>query len=127
MTNLEYIKNHIGDYELMGDDAICVVAYCAKHSVDDCDGCRCCECEFDTFKKCIDFLLQEHKELVKLTQLEYDLLTLFNEYFVFGEVPFLRKLKKKGHYKGLNDPSLTVKKILENHEIVPDDYFKEAN
>lgn len=66
------------------------------------------------------------KEQIKITQFEYDILMYMNKSFVFIRVPFLRNIKEKGHYKGLNDSNLTIKEILENCEIVPDDYFKEV-
>lgn len=69
----------------------------------------------------IDWLLEEHKEPIKLKQWEKDLLksvdSLENKFFVFST---LDEMKRKGYFKGITDTSMTLKEILDNCEVVDD-------
>lgn len=70
----------------------------------------------------IDWLLQEHKEQIKLKQWEYDLLSFSGIHNRFDSVFILLLLKEKGHFRGILDKSMSIKDIFCNCEIVPDDY-----
>lgn len=68
----------------------------------------------------IPYLLKEHKESVKLTQFEFDLLKA--EYESFGDARLtycnvLHNLKNKGYFKGVEDTTMTLKEILDNCEV----------
>ena len=84
----------------------------------------------DDFKKYsekgFDWLLEEHKEPIKLTKFEYDLLESlyrsaedrFLYMGVFKYHAILRKMKSLGHFKGVKDDDMTLAIILDNCEVV---------
>lgn len=124
MTNLEYLKKNFNKFKLYDEDLFCELAFICKTG-ERCEGFkyeRCSEgcggCQFRNIRNAIDYLLQEHKEPIKLKQWEYDLLTLLNKESIFHTVYNLCKLREKGHYKGITDTSMTIKEILENCEVV---------
>ena len=124
MTNLEYLKKNFNKFNLYDEDLFCELAFTCKTGKR-CDGFkyeRCSEgcggCQFRNIRNAIDYLLQEHKEPIKLKQWEYDLLTLLNKESIFHTVYNLCKLREKGHYKGVTDTSMTIKEILENCEVI---------
>lgn len=128
MNNLEWLKrlnkcelaNSLKFYE---NDMLCEIAYKIKYQDKCIIGVRdCSKCELNTFKNSLDFLLQEHKEPIKLKQWEYDLLTLLDKESVFHTVYNLRTLREKGHYKGVTDTQMDMEEILNNCIIVSDDY-----
>lgn len=76
----------------------------------------------------VAWLLKEHKDRIKLTQLEYDMIKYHGKLSKFNDIHILMSMKNKGHFKDMNNVekcSMTIKEILENCEIVPDYYFKE--
>lgn len=134
MTNLEWLKrltkcksaNQLKFYE---NDMLCEIAYKLKYQDKCIIGLRDCrKCELNTLKNSLDFLLQEHKEPIKLKQWEYDVIKYHGKLSKFNDIHFLMAMKNKGHFKDMNSVekcSMTIKEILENCEIVTDDYFKE--
>ena len=124
MTNLEYLKKNFNKFNLYDEDLFCELAFTCKTGKR-CDGFkyeRCSEgcggCQFRNIRNAIDYLLQEHKEHIKLKQWEYDLLTLINKESVFHTVYNLCKLREKGHYKGVTDTSMKIGYILNNCEVI---------
>lgn len=95
-------------------DSFVTCQNCPLHK--DCDCKRC-----DTGKS-VDWLLEEHKDSIKLKQWEYDLLGQYLSTYSFENDCVLSTLKNKGHFKGVVDTSLSSIEILNNSEIVPDDY-----
>ena len=92
MTNLEYLKKNFNKFNLYDEDLFCELAFTCKTGKR-CDGFkyeRCSEgcggCQFRNIRNAIDYLLQEHKEPIKLKQWEYDLLTLLNKESIFHTV-----------------------------------------
>ena len=74
----------------------------------------------DYKEKGIEWLLEEHKEPIKLKQWEKDLLeeiSYIDE--SFEESFFLTGMRKRGHFKGITDTnmSMTIKEILDNCEV----------
>ena len=72
-------------------------------------------------KEIQEFLLTDYKEPIKLTQFEYDMLTIRNS-SVFFNSPlkssrYFEELKEKGYFKNV-DLSMTAKEVLENCEVV---------
>lgn len=122
MTNLEWLKKTINGKE--GDLGFCAVL-CEKVKNKSCDGVSCRNCDFNYFEKVIDYLLQEHKELIKLTQWEYDMIEItkqFNHDLIYlNENLYFQKLKEKGYFKNV-DLRMTAKEVLENCEVVPNGY-----
>lgn len=71
--------------------------------------------------KFVDWLLQEHKEPIKLKQWEYDLLSvqkLPEDINTFELIGTYMSMKEKGHFKGITDTSMTFKEILDKCEVV---------
>lgn len=72
-------------------------------------------------KKGIEWLLEEHKEPIKLKQYEMDTL----EIAACKETPlsnysFFTEMRKRGHFKGITDTSMNLREILDNFEVIDD-------
>lgn len=79
----------------------------------------------DDFKKYsekgFDWLLEEHKEPVKLKQWEYDTIKYHGKLSKFNDIHFLMAMKNKGYFKDMNSVekcSMTIKEILDNCEVI---------
>ena len=125
MTNLEAVasKGLIRDRY-----ALCHTAHICKYSVG-CEAKRydCSKCEFnDNVNLCVKTLLEEYKKPIKLTRFEFDYLDVLREYNNPNDefsIYFCDCVKKsKGYFKGITDTSMTIQEILDNCEIVVDDY-----
>ena len=113
MTNLEYYKD-----EILKHCSLCDIAWICKYGKQ-CPGIHCSDCEFDNSdKKCIEVILAEHKEPVKLKQWEKDLLETHEPRYIFNNLFSLYKMKERGHFKGVTDIGMTIGEILENCEVV---------
>lgn len=117
MTNLEYYKDEI--YE-MQRDLFENKDICVSRGV----GIAICDV-YEKYKgvhafmpMVLDWLLEEHKEPIKLKQWEKDLLEKFNNSQFFDYVPPLFKMKDEGYFKGVADTSMTLKEILDNCEVI---------
>lgn len=123
MTNLEFYKNEIikGTTEI---EMICAIAKIKDKkdgkdknifscSGTDCDGC---------IEKSINWLLEEHKEQIKLKQWEYDLIIKvtesINQIGSFESYTILYKMKRMGYFQGVTNIKMTVEEILTNCEVV---------
>lgn len=125
MTNLEFHKDEFVQILKERDPCLCNY-FCAIKQYDECSDCpfykgREEDCDYYKFA---DWLLEEHKESIKLKQWEKDLIinctqvedytekdTVYNFWIIIG-------MKKKGHFKGITDTTMTVKEILDNCEVV---------
>ena len=120
ITNFEHYKE---DILPTNSDTDCIINTLrgkeCKH-YDDFGGCE--ECLRDS----LYWLFEEYKEPIKkvqLTQMEYDILSLFAEHNVKNnesliEFHFLYELLNKGHFKGVKETSMSIKVILDNCEVV---------
>nr|DAY93992.1 MAG TPA: hypothetical protein [Caudoviricetes sp.] len=77
----------------------------------------------DDFKKYsekgFDWLLEEHKEPIKLTKFEYDLLMSYiNKGYYFENYSELKEMRNKGYFKGITDTSMKIVYILNNCEVI---------
>ena len=117
MTNLEYYKDEIKEeflkHHYLGD----VVYRVASNN-----GYKVYRNSEDDINL-IDWLLEEHKEPIKLKQWEYDLIRTndsshntsfrtFNTYI---------NMKSIGYFDGITNTSMTLKEILENCEVIKDE------
>lgn len=72
-------------------------------------------------KEIQEFLLSDYKEPIKLTQFEYDLLTIRNSSVCYNSPlkgsRYFEELKEKGYFKNV-DLIMNSKEILENCEVV---------
>lgn len=87
------------------------------------------ECEHKSCSECphkkiiIDWLLEEYKEPIQLTQIEYDTLEIiYNlDEYKMGETikdwSILRYLKQKGHFNNV-DKNMKINDILNNCEVI---------
>lgn len=125
MTNLEFHKNEIN--ELMKKGGHYLIAQNIGYAFQEFSNKYASNypCRSDKF---IDWLLAEHEEYkkpIKLKQWEYDLIKYHGNFAKFNDISILMAMKGKGHFKDMNSAktrSMTIKEILENCEIVSDDY-----
>lgn len=69
--------------------------------------------------KFLNWLLQEYKEPIKLTQCEYDLLDIYaRPSSEFKQHELFLELSTKGHFKGIKDTSMKIKDILASCKVV---------
>ncbi len=123
MTNLEY---YVSKGLIKEGCALCYTAHICKYG-GKCHDKECYECEFsNNIDLCVQTLLQEHREPIKLKQWEYD----FLDYLIFLGCGARRFecydatkyfFYTKGHFKGVYDTSMTLREILDNCEVVEDD------
>lgn len=121
MTNLEYYKDEI--YE-MQRDLFENKDICVSRGI----GIAICDV-YEKYKgvhafmpMVLDWLLEEHKEPIKLKKWEKDLISLFDirysKNYSFNSFLSLDGLKRKGYFEGITDTSMTLKEILENCEVI---------
>lgn len=117
MTNLEYYKDEIKEeflkHHYLGD----VVYRVASNN-----GYKVYRNSEDDINL-IDWLLEEHKEPIKLKQWEYDLLTIYENYteskkLTLDNAIIIYPMLRAGYFKGVHNTSMTLKEILENCEVV---------
>lgn len=92
-----------------------------------CNQTRCNDCEFnkDIPRKChkrtIEWLNQTYtKPKYKLTQFEYDLLSVYEDYKTYNQIAnqiHLFKMHEKGYFKYI-DTNIPIREILDNCEVV---------
>lgn len=124
MTNLEYLKKNFNKFKLYDEDLFCELAFICKTGKR-CDGFKyercsegCSGCQFKNIRNAIDYLLQEHKEPIKLKQWEYDLIEHYAVIKRFDGVDMLMVMRSKGHFKGVKDTSMSIQYILNNCEVI---------
>lgn len=76
--------------------------------------------DYESFdEKGFGWLLEEHKEPIKLTKFEYDLLMSYiNKGYFFKNYSELKEMRYKGYFKGITDTSMKIQYILNNCEVV---------
>lgn len=121
MTNLEY---YVSKGLINSGTMLCSGAHIYKYGIS-CINKACSKCEFNkNIDLCVQILLEEHKEPIKLTRFEFDYLDVLREYNnPNGEFSmyFCDCVKKsKGYFKGVTDTSMTLREILANCEVVED-------
>lgn len=117
VTNLEYYKDEILENCIKN---LAVVKgrpkLCYKTNCNDCDfkivqGCH---------KKVEEWLKQTHiKPKYKLTQFEYDLLSVHKDYKTYNNIAnqiHLFKMREKGYFKNI-DTNIPIREILDNCEV----------
>lgn len=123
MNNLEWLKKNLSEEEKESEE-LCHAIYEKLNGVN-CYTTPCNNCYFNKCENILDFLLEEHKEPIKLKQWEYDLIRTNDrphECNVFESFNTYRNMKAIGYFKGITNTSMTLKEILENCEIVSDNY-----
>lgn len=145
MTELEYLANK---KEIHEGYSLCRLAYYCKYEEKDCVKVQCKNCEFlSNFKHCVEVLLSEHKDKIKITRAEKVILENINKNYkwiardyngtltVFEGKPFKDKddgfFIAKGYCAAIsvfnhlfkfikweNDEPVNIKELLENCEVV---------
>ena len=124
MTNLERYKDEF--VHMLNKNKITLCSFFeVLNNYDDCDTCpygfESGEKEgWCNYRKFIDWLLEEHKEPIKLKRWEYDLLKCYQETKdneEFGDHYTLKEMQYKGHFQDV-DYNLTIEEILDNCEVV---------
>lgn len=114
MTNLEYYKDEIKE-EFLNHHYLGDVVYRVASN----NGYKFYRNSEDDINL-IDWLLEEHKEPIKLTKFEYDLLQCYQETKDDGEFVdhyILTEMQYKGHFQNV-DYNLTIEEILDNCEVI---------
>lgn len=116
MTNLEFYKDEIKDV-FVHDKYLCdsIRRVASRHGYD--------TKGFVSEGKVIDWLLEEHKEPIKLKQWEKDFIISCTESYAYEEKDrvinywTLKSMIKKGYFKGITDTNMGIKEILGNCEV----------
>ena len=116
MTNLEYYKDEIN--ELIEEYGLGQVQKKIRYAFE-----VFSEKHIDNYPsradKFVDWLLQEHKEPIKLKQWEYDLLMSYiNKGYYFKNFSELKEMRNKGYFEGVTDTSMKIYDILKNCEVI---------
>ncbi len=119
MTNLEYYKDEIN--ELIEEYGLGQVQKKIRYAFE-----VFSEKHIDNYPsradKFVDWLLQEHKEPIKLKQWEKDLISQYSEGYSidyrFSSFLSLIGLKEKGYFKGITDTSMEIEDILKKCEVI---------
>lgn len=120
MTNLEFYKDEFVQILKERDPCLCNY-FCAINQYDECSDCpfykgREEDCDYYKFA---DWLLEEHKESIKLKKWEKDLLEVgYSDKCIFENFGELLAMRDIGYFKGIIDTTMTVKEILDNCEVV---------
>lgn len=122
MTNLEfykdelkrYIKNNPKEVSFKSDMIGEAFTLFSEERID-----IWCNDEWAESQHFIDWLLEEHREPIKLQQWEKDFLELADyKGYCFCAFVDYRAMKKRGYFKGIIDTDMTIEEILENCEVV---------
>ena len=123
MTNLEFYKDEFV-YMLNKNKITLCSFFEVLNNYDDCDTCpygfeSCEKGGWCNYRKFIDWLLEEHKEPIKLTKFEYDLLMSYiNKGYYFKNYSELKEMRNKGYFKGITDTNMSINEILDNCEVI---------
>lgn len=102
--------------------ALCVA--CDRLAENKCQNISDCDdCKWNQIENCINFLKEEYKQKIKLTQFEYDLLINCKETHGYNENDIIEKywiiegMKQKGYFKNIK-LSMNFKEVLDRAVIV---------
>lgn len=121
ITNLEWILNNV-DKEVMNNHQICVIA-CDYIEKGKCMDRRCGDCKFYDTNYLLKFLQKEYKEKhrdsIKLSQFEYDLLRTNDQLHdrKLNSFATYKNMKELGYFKNV-DFELTIKQVLDDCKVL---------
>ena len=73
------------------------------------------------YESMFTWYFEEHKEPIKLTKFEYDLLMSYiNKGYSFKNHSELKEMRNKGYFEGVTDTSMPFREILKNCEVIED-------
>lgn len=112
-TNYEHYKD-----EFLGDLGFSIALLGGKPCK--CSDINCCDCEFSTGHGCSEkmkeWLKSPYKPIYKLTQFEYDLLSVHKDFKTYNTIAnqiHLFKMREKGYFKDI-DTNIPIREILDN-------------
>lgn len=117
-TNYEHFKD-----EIIENSGFCFALTDGKPC--QCSGISCSECEFSTEYGCNEKIKEwlnkpYEKPKYKLTQFEYDLLSVHKDYKTYNNIAnqtHLFKMREKGYFKDV-DTNIPIREILDNCKVV---------
>lgn len=117
-TNLEHYKN-----EIIEDSGFTLAL--AGGKLCKCSSVNCSDCEFSTGHGCGEKMKEwlnkpYEKPKYKLTQFEYDLLSVHKDYKTYNNIAnqtHLFKMREKGYFKDV-DTNIPIREILDNCEVI---------
>lgn len=117
-TNYEHFKN-----EIIENSGYCFALADGKPC--QCSDVSCSECGFSTGYGCSEKIKEwlnkpYEKPKYKLTQFEYDLLSVHKDYKTYNQIAnqtHLFKMHEKGYFKGI-DTNIPIREILDNCEVI---------
>lgn len=117
-TNYEHYKD-----EIIENSGYCFALVDGKPC--QCSGVSCRECGFSTAYGCSEKIKEwlnkpYEKSKYKLTQFEYDLLSVHKDFKAYNQIAnqtHLFKMREKGYFKGI-DTNIPIREILDNCEVV---------
>lgn len=121
ITNLEWILNNV-DKEVMNNHQICVIA-CDYIEKGKCMDQRCGDCKFYDTNYLLKFLQKEYKEkhrdYIKLSQFEYDLLRTNDQSHdrKLNSFATYKNMKELGYFENV-DFELTIKQVLDDCKVL---------
>lgn len=124
MTNLEYYQDEIKQIMKRKNEETMILNEVVGNAFNDFSLKYVNNYPYNHFKF-IDWLLEEHKEKIKLKQWEYDILNYHKRDTRFNDNHFLMIMRSKGYFKGIDGvdvASMKIRDILDNCEIISDDY-----
>ncbi len=117
-TNYEHFKD-----EIIENSGYCFALVDGKPC--QCSGVSCRECGFSTAYGCSEKIKEwlnkpYEKPKYKLTQFEYDLLSVHKDYKTYNNIAnqtHLFKMREKGYFKDV-DTNVPIREILDNCEVI---------
>lgn len=119
MINLDRLK----EMDNWFSESICKLCHKLKYKCS-CESKWCKDCEFSKLKQCADFLKEEYKESIYLTQFEYDLLKVYADTYnklnsKIVDIHLFKRLQKNIYYNGVT-LNMTFKEALDRAIIIAD-------
>lgn len=120
MTSIEANKARIKE-----NCMFCQAAHICRYRAG-CFGKHCQDCEFyEDTGECINAMLAEHKEQIKLKPWEYELIDYTNRITgkecYFSGYAVLNYMKVSGYFEGISNTAMTLREIPDNCEVIEDD------
>lgn len=117
-TNYEHFKD-----EIIQNSGCCFALVDGKPC--QCSDVSCRECGFSTGYGCSEKIKEwlnkpYEKPKYKLTQFEYDLLSVHKDYKTYNNIAnqtHLFKMREKGYFKDV-DTNIPIREILDNYEVI---------
>lgn len=131
MTNIEYLLKNKQDL-ISSTTCLCELARMIEYG-EHCEKKSCKRCPYFNKKNAFEWLLEEYVDPIILTKWEYDLLLNCTQAHGYSENDALNNywivegMKKKGHFQGVPDLSITFAELKRNYRVVADNQKEVRN